>query len=547
MSTAETRSRGRASFERQRWTDAFVQLLEADRQAPLAVADLERVAVAAYLCGRNAESADLWARAHHQCLECDDVERAVRCAFWLASGLLHDGEHARANGWLARAQRLLEACGRDCVERGYLLLPTALQCVIQGDAGGAYRSFSEAAAIAEQFGDPDLAALACHSRGRVLIRLRRIREGVARLDEAMVAVEVGEVSPLVAGEVYCSVIEGCVEIFDVRRAAEWTAALSRWCDAQPDLVPYRGQCLVRRAEILQLHGEWPDALDEAERARERLARPPTQRAIGAAFYQKAEVLRLQGAFDEAEACYRDATQWGRRPEPGLVQLRLAQGRSEAAEATIRRAVEERRDPLVRAQLLPAFVEAMLAVGDLESARAAADEMTECAEDLDAPLLVARACDARGAVLLEEGDAQSALMALRPAWSTWQELGAPYDAARTRVLVGLACRELGDEEGAAMEFGAARCAFERLGAGPDLIRLRALTTHSPEEPPDGLTEREVEVIRHVATGKTNRAIAEELCISERTVERHVSNILGKLDLPSRAAATAYAYEHQLTAP
>jgi DNA-binding CsgD family transcriptional regulator/tetratricopeptide (TPR) repeat protein len=547
MSTSEKRSRGRTAFEQRRWAEAFARLSAADRQTSLDADDLERLAKAAYLSGRNAESADLWARAHHQCLECDDVERAIRCAFWLASGLLHDGELARANGWLARAGRLLEECARHCVEHGYLLLPTALQHVMQGDAEGAYRGFSEAAAIAEQFGDSDLAALACHGRGRVLIRLGQIREGVALLDEAMVAVEAGEVTPLVAGEVYCSVIEGCVEIFDLRRAAEWTAALSRWCDAQPELVPYRGQCMVRRAEILQLHGEWPDALDEAERARVRLARPPTQRAIGAAFYQKAEVLRLQGEFVEAEACYREASQWGRRPEPGLAQLRLAQGQLEAAEATIRRAVEERRDPLVRARLLPAFVEVMLAAGDLEAARPAAAELTEIAEEVDASLLVARACDARGAVLFEEGNAQSALMVLRRAWLTWQELGAPYDAARTRVLVGLACRALGDDDGAAMEFDAARCIFERLGAEPDLVRLRALTALSPEEPPDGLTEREVEVLRHVATGKTNRAIAEDLFISERTVERHVSNILGKLQLPSRAAATAYAYEHGLATP
>lgn len=545
MSRAGTVERGRESFQRQQWEDAYSQLAEADRETPLDPEDLERLATTAYLIGRDAECGDIWTRAHQELLGRNEVQRAVRCAFWLAFVLLSKGERARGSGWIARAQRLLDEGGHDCVERGYLLIPVGLQHIGTGDAAGAYAAFCRAAEIAERFGDPDLVALARHSRGRVLIRMGEIDRGVALLDEAMVAVEVGDVSPVVVGNVYCSVIEGCLEIFDLRRAQEWTAALTHWCESHPDLVPYRGQCLVRRAEILQLHGAWPDALHEAQQARERLSRPPGEPAAGAAFYQCAELHRLRGEFEQAEEAYRQASQWGRRPQPGLALLRLAQGQLAAAEAAIRRVVFEARDRLTRSRVLPAHVAIMLAAGDVPAARAAAAELLEIAAELDAPLLRAVAGHAHGAVLLAEGDPHAALEALRPAWAAWEEIEAPYEAARVRTLIGLACRELGDEDSAALELDAARAVFQQLGAVPELTRIESLGgRRGRADDRHGLTSRELQVLRHVAAGETNKAIAAELFISERTVERHVSNIFTKLDVSSRAAVTAYAYEHQL---
>ncbi len=548
MTTTDPLERGRRSFERQAWTDAWRQLSAADRERPLDPADLDRLAVAAFLIVKDDDSADCWARAHQGYLAREEPERAAHSAFWLGFSLVQRGVQARGGGWMARARRLLDDGNRDCGESGYLLLPAGLQRLGAGDNAGALDLFVRAEEIGERFGDPDLTTLGRLGQGQARIRLGEIADGMALLDEVMVTVEAESLSPMVVGTVYCAALEACHEIYDFRRAQEWTGVFTQWCESQPDLVPYRGQCLVRRAELMQLKGAWPDALHEAQQACERLTTPePGRPAAGAAFYQRAELHRLRGDWSEAEAAYREASQRGKKPQPGLAQLRLAQGRIESAVAAITRVLEEAREPRVRSRVLPAYVEIMLAADDVPAARAAADELEEIATALDAPLPRAVADRTLGHVLLAEGDARRALTALRRAAAAWKDLEAPYDAARVRVLIGLACRDLGDEDTAEMEFDAARATFRKLGAEPDLARLDSLTGTVGSRTTTGghgLTSRELEVLRLLATGRTNRALATELSISERTVERHVSNIFRKLSVSSRAAATAYAYEHEL---
>jgi ATP/maltotriose-dependent transcriptional regulator MalT len=413
-----------------------------------------------------------------------------------------------------------------------------------GDYEAAAALAADAAEIGGRFRDADLFALAVQSQGILFVKLGRVAEGLGLMDEAMVAVTGGELSPIVSGMVYCGVIVGCQNAYELRRAREWTAALTQWCEKQPDMVSFTGTCMVHRAEIMQLQGSWRDALEEARRAGERCTQAMNQVAAAQARHRQGEVHRLRGEFAAAEQAYRDASHGGWEPQPGLALLRLAQGDTGAAAAAIRRVLGESVDRPKRAGLLPAYVEIMLAVGDLEEARAACHELEAFSKDYESDMLRGIVAYARGAVELAAGEAQASLVALRHAWQVWQELEAPYEAARTRVLVGLACRAVGDDDTASLELEAARGVFADLGASADLARVDLLGRRKGPTDPHGLTPRELQVLRLVAAGETNRAIASELVLSERTIDRHVSNIFAKLRVSSRAAATAYAYEHGL---
>lgn len=489
-------------------------------------------------------------RLYHAHIEAGEDLAASRAAFWLGFRLLARGEPARASGWLNRAQRLAEQRG-DCVELGYLLLPTAQRHLSAGELVQAQGCAGRARQIGERFTDRDLVAFALNLEGRALLADGQIEKGLVLLDEAMVATTSDELSPVVTGIVYCSSIASCQRVFAFDRVREWTAALSSWCEANPQLGMFTGFCLVHRAEVLEMSGAWIEAAEEARRAIQRCVRDIEREAAGRAHYQTAEIHRLRGEFALAEASYHETSRLGVEPQPGLALLRLAEGNISAAASAIRRMIATTSDRFLRTRFLPAHMEIMLAAGDLEEARAASAELQETAAKFNTEVLVAIAARARALICLGEGNPHAVIDPARRAFEIWQRLGAPYLAARARMLLAQACIALGDREGAQLELACARESFAQLQARPDMATLESVAAALEAGGRKGtptqqhrLTDRELQVLRLVASGKTNKAIARQLVLSGKTVDRHLSNIFAKLDVPSRAAATAFAYKHDL---
>jgi DNA-binding CsgD family transcriptional regulator len=532
------------------WDSTYRDLIDRPRGS-LGGDDLEQLAVAAYLIGEDEHSSEAWEAAHRLHLDEGNPAEAARCSFWLAFGFMMRGMMAQAGGWLSRTEAVI---GDDllCSARGFVLIPALVGALESGDPSSARDLAARASAIADEVHDPDLAAFACLGEGQALVAGGDTAEGTARFDEAMLMVSTGEVGPITSGVVYCAVVLECVQIYDVRRAAEWTQALHTWCEEQPEMVPYRGQCLVHRSQILQAAGDWPDALESSEEACRRLSDPPHP-AIGLARYQEAELHRLRGGFDRAETAYREASANGQDPMPGLALLAKARDQLDEATAAIRRALQETTDRMRRPPLLAAAVEILREAGDLAGARAAAEELAEISADSGSEALRAMASTEIGSVMLGEGDPAGASSVLRAARSAWADLGMPYEAARTSVMLGLVCISLSDRPSAQLELQNAGATFERLGAHPDLDRLRSICASAGlasdsgsgrGADDSGLSARELEVLAHVARGETNREIAAALTISQHTVGRHLENVFAKLGVSGRAAATAYAYEHEL---
>lgn len=536
----ELREQGRAAYRGRVWSDAFDCLSEADRTEPLEAPDLDLLAVAARLIGRDEVADDYAARCYQAWLRAGRPQPAAGRAAWLSLQLLLRGQDVPCRAWCARVDRLLREVGDEPLpERGLLMIIDGLAELGDGQGQRALETFTAITGLGVRFAEPDLIAIGHLGQGEALAAIGRVDEATAKLDEAMLAVTTKVVSPEAGGIVYCAVIEACEAIFDLRRARQWTAALDRWCADQAGLVAFRGSCLVHRAHLMQLGGNWADAVGEAEAACSLLRGQP---AAGEASYRLGELHRLRGEYEQAERCFREASRWIADPQPGLALLRLSQGRPEDAATAIRSALDHAGNDLDRFRLLPGYVEIMLDAGEPDAARRAAAELMDAAETWAAPWLMAMGAEAAGACSVAEGDASAGLVTLRRAWTAWRGLDAPYETARVRVLMAEAHRLLADQASAEMELEAAGWVFERLGALPDLGRVRKLSARAAPSGP--LTGREVEVLRLVATGLTNREIAGELFLSEKTVARHLSNIFAKLRVRSRAAATAYAYQHDL---
>ncbi|GBF17976.1 MULTISPECIES: helix-turn-helix transcriptional regulator [Arenibacter] len=529
----------------EKWTETYERLIKTGKEHELAPQELETYALAAFLTGKEDESFQILEQAHQAYLVQRQTEKAVRCAFWLGLMLLNTGARARGGGWIARGERLLGDEKRpDCAEKGLFLIPTALGALSAGHTTKALNLFKQAETIGKQFGDADLIALGRLGHGQAIIQNGEVAQGLKLLDETMITVETEALFPVACGIIYCAAIETCRKVWDLGRAQEWTSALTRWCNAQPDIVPFRGQCLVRRAEIIQFHGDWQKALEETRDACELLSRPPGEPAAGEAFYRQAELLRLLGDFEKAEDCYRETAKWGRNPQPGLALLRLVQGQEDSAETSIRNTLQETKDIIRRVELLPAVVRIMISVNQTEEALSATKELCSIAKEFDAPYLYAMSSYCQGSVFFAKGNPQLALEHLQKALKFWKNLHVPYQSAYASELKGLVYRELNDQDNSEVELTAAKWVFEQLKAGPDLERINRLFHTQRHYETHGLTLRELQVMQRVASGKTNKSIAGELFISERTVDRHVSNIFNKLGVSSRVEATTCAIRNNL---
>ena len=537
---ADDLAHGREACARHDWTAARDHLARVD-PARLSRDDLRGLSTAAYLIGDREGAVRALQRAYTLDTDSGDHLAAARDAHWLAMIFSTRGEHAVGAGWVARGNRLLEGEPEDVAERGYLLIHEMFRHLDGGDFGGVLETCGRIDEIGRRCGEPDLTTFARCSMGRMFLYAGRVAEGLALLDEAMVSLAAGEVTPMMAGPVYCAMIEGCQEIADHRRMTEWTDALTRWCNAQPDLVPFTGQCAVHRGQILRAKGDFPAALAELALAAERYAADGMNPASGLAAYELGEVLRLTGDFAGAEAAYDEASTYGHEPQPGVSLLWLARGRTSAAVASAHRLLDDAHDPVTRSRRLRAVVDILVAGGEVEGARVAAEEFLEIARQFGCEGVTAAASYAAGLVSLAEGDPGRALGHLRPAWRVWIALGHRYDAALARARIGVALRALGDEVSGVADLTVAQRTFAELGAEPDRREMERLLGASL---PDGLTAREAEVLRLVASGRSNPQIAAELHLSQKTVARHLSNIFGKTAVTSRTAAAAYAYEHDL---
>jgi DNA-binding CsgD family transcriptional regulator/Flp pilus assembly protein TadD len=519
---------------------ARYQELGARDPAGLDAAELEDLAEAAWWLCRPGESIAARHRAHAAFRRSGGDRGAARTAARLFHDHFYLGEVAVAVGWLGRGFRHVE---RDPggVERGWLECGLAELRLHQGPLDQAVEHAAAAVALANRHGDADLAAIGLQLQGRALIAGGGVEDGVALLDEAMTFVLAGELAPLYTGWVYCSVMLACRDLADLRRAGEWTEAARRWCQELPPTTPYsQGLCRIYRGEVLAMRGAWDEAEAELRLAHQELL-PHKPRGAAEASYSVGEVLRRRGELAAAERAFVQAQRLGWDPQPGLALLRLAQGRMEAAAAALRSALASPPlvDPFAHTRLLAAQVDIAIAAGALDQAREAAGQLAAVEAALDSPVISATVAGAAGALRLAEGDPAAALERLRRAVAGWRELGLPYEEARARQGAGLALRMLGDEDGGRVELEAARAGFDRLGAAADSRQVGELL-HG-RRPRGLLTDREVEVLRLVAAGGSNRDIAAALHLSEHTVARHMQNVFAKLGVSSRAAAISRAIE------
>jgi DNA-binding CsgD family transcriptional regulator len=545
MGVVDELVRARAEFERGDWRTALDRWSALDPSG-LTAADLERAAAAAHLLGRVDEAVERYAAAYEARLAAGERAEAALCAFHVTMVLRTTGGRSAAAAWLVRAERLVADLTADRTEdeaaRGWVAFARMFTHLGAGRIDEALACAQAATDAGRRAADPDLLATGLCAQGRMAIYGGSVPDGVALLDESMLEAERGAREPLTVGHVYCTAIEGCQEVSDLVRVSEWTARLAAWCDAQPALVMFTGQCALHRAQVMRARGAWEAALEELDAAVARYVEAGAVDAVGQASYERGDLLRLRGDLAGADEAYARSSRHGYEPQPGIALLTVARGDAASAAATCRRLLAEPGPPVARSRVLPGVVEVLVAAGDVEGARAAADELERLAASFGSEVLSAASGLADGRVRLAADDAAAALAPLRSARRAHAALDVPYETALADLETGRALLALGDDAAAGRALAEARAVFVRLGARPAVDAVDAVTGR--RSLPAGLSAREVQVLRLVAAGRSNAQIAAALVLSERTVARHLSNIFGKLGVSSRTAAAAFAFEHRL---
>jgi DNA-binding CsgD family transcriptional regulator len=523
-----------------RWDVAYDRFRDAAAEAELETRDLAALADAAWWLGETDESLALSEQVYRRCLQDDEVGLAARLAIEVGFLWMLRGEPTIGSGWVSRASRLLDGVP-ECAAHGYLLHLEVLEALGSGRFEAAVGGARRMQGLAQRCDDPSLEAVGLALEGVATVKRGAVAGGLGLLDESMLAVRAGVVTPNWAGNLYCHLMGLFLELADLPRARAWTSATERWCDQHSHAAMFAGICRVHRAQLLQLEGAWADAERRAVQACRDLA-DMNVGAVAAAHYELGELHRVRGDHPGADAAYARARELGRDPQPGLARLRLSQGRTEVAATALRAALAGSDQPLARAPLLAAQVDVAEVVGDVAGAEEAAAELHRIAATFATSGLGAMAQQAAGTARLVAGQPEAALAPLRDAHRQWREVGVAYQAARTQMRLGWALTAVGDRDGGARELAAARAALAQLGAQDDLDRLAGAAPS--RDVPGGLSSRELEVLRLVAAGGSNRAVAEELTISVRTVERHVANIFTKLGVSSRTEAAGVAFSHGL---
>jgi ATP/maltotriose-dependent transcriptional regulator MalT len=541
--THDVFAEARDALARSDWQAAHDAAAAVEVADPIARATrLELLADALWWLGRLDECIDRREAAYLAFDELGERRRAGQCAVWLYEHHLFKARPAIAGAWLQRARYAL-ADDPECVEHGALVLREAEAAHGRGELEVAATLSQAIVELGRRLRSADLEAEALQTYGRLLIDQGDPVGGLARLDEAMLFAVEGRLGAYSTGKVYCSLISACEELGDLRRAAEWTEATSRWARDHPFAI-FPGICRVHRASALNWSGKLADAEREASKACVELLDIHRPNAA-AAFAEVGDIRRRLGDLDGAEQAFAKAQELCGSTCSGLALLRLAQGRVDAAFAVIGRCLDEAGwNRLGRARLLATHVQICVASGDLDTAATGAAELEATAEAFGSAMLRATALSARGRVQLARHESQAACVTLREALELWQTFDVPYEVATTRTLLGQALREVDDHEGAASSFAAAEALFEQIGAHLAAREARGSRDVAGQRLPAGLSAREVEVLRLIAAGRTNKEIASELFLSAKTVSRHLSNIFTKIGVSSRSAATAFAFEHDL---